>query len=118
MMRSTAYPSLLAIGPDLPDIAKAPIGGPGSGETVAVVLMSILAVVLVVVLWAVFIRKPARAGERGRLVESRKKGEDESSSDSGRRRRRRRERRGSNPTLAQTGGLPPPRYDDSRPPTP
>ncbi|MCX8107768.1 MAG: hypothetical protein N3G20_03080, partial [Verrucomicrobiae bacterium] len=35
-----------------------------------------------------------------------------------RRRRRRREHRPRNPTLAETGGLPPPRQTDQLPPSP
>jgi hypothetical protein len=118
MMSAITHAGMIAVGPNLPDLLQGSRSGPGSGGTVAVVLMSILGVVLVVVLWAVFVRKPARANERGRLVPSSGSGTDESTADGGRRRRRRRERRGRNPTLSQTGGLPPLKNDDSRPPTP
>ncbi len=118
MILAISHPGMIAVGPNIPELPQGPGGGPGSGGTVAVVLMAILGVALLVVLWAVFLRKPARANERGRLVPSSGKGTDESTSESGHRRRRRRERRGRNPTLSQTGGLPPPRTDDSRTPTP
>jgi len=75
---------------------------------VAIVLMSVLAVVLLVVLWAVFVRRPARAAERGRLVATAPAASGGQASD-GKRRRRKKERRGRNPTLSETGGLPEPK---------
>lgn len=63
------------------------------------------------VLWALYFRKPARRRERGRIVDEPPKEADdfeESSSSSRRRRRRSRSRnRQRNPSLADTGGLPP-----------
>ena len=70
------------------------------------VLLSLVAVVALVVFWAVYIRKSPRTRRRGALLD----GEADSGrlSSSGRRRRRRnRERRPRNPTRAETGGLPP-----------
>lgn len=86
-------------------------GGPDSTGAYALVLMAVLGVLLLVVAWAVFVRKPGRGRrrERGRLTSAAPPVE---SGGHSRRRRRRSERR--NPTLAETGGLPPLR-DDARP---
>ncbi len=110
--------SLAAAGVDLPEMAKAARSGPSSGSMVAIVLMAVLVVVLAVVLWAVFIRKPARAAERGRLVEARDGESNSGSGSGGRRRRRKRDHRGRNPTLAETGGLPELKSSEQPPPTP
>ena len=82
------------------------------------VLLAILVMVAGLVVWAVFIRKPARRRDRGRLIESKPKSSDESDdSHSSRRRRRRRGRnRQPNPTLADTGGLPPIGAGDAKSP--
>lgn len=97
--------ALAVAAPELPDLARGAGGkGPGSASMLAIVLMAVLTVVLFVVLWAVFIRKPAKAAERGRLVDATSRSSGEGSG--GRRRRRKKERRGRNPTLAETGGLP------------
>lgn len=80
------------------------------------VLVAIFLIVAALVVWAVFIRKSPRRRERGRLVASKAKAREEKDQDedddegdgSHRRRRRRRSRsRHRNPTLADTGGLPP-----------
>jgi hypothetical protein len=98
--------ALLADIPEIPGVAKALRNGPDSSGMVAAVLMAVFVVVLLVVLWAVFIRKPARSAERGRLVDKSPSGSAESSGRGGRRRRKKREHAGRNPTLAETGGLP------------
>ena len=71
-------------------------------------------------MWAVFIRKPARRRERGRLLdkapEPRARAEDAPAAKSGRRRRRREKHRPRNPTLSETGGLPPLGAGDTTPP--
>lgn len=84
-------------------------------------VVGVLAVlVFLLLLWAVFIRKPGGRRERGRLVEGRAKqatSADDSATKSGRRHRRRREKkRPRNATLAETGGLPPLGAGDSKPP--
>ncbi len=75
----------------------------------------VLFIVVVLVGWAVFIRKPRR--EPDRVYPSSKKLSAEEQAESGRRRKKKREPRRShrtrNPTLADTGGLPPPRENES-----
>jgi hypothetical protein len=92
-------------------------------------------VAVLVLAWAIFIRKPAhRPGaltedpvrRRRSRREHREPNEQQSEESSGaegapaesrrRKRRRRREHRPRNPTLAETGGLPPPRDDGSQQP--
>jgi len=69
-------------------------------------VMLVVGVVLVlVVVWAVFLRRTAR-DPRSRVLS-----EDAPSSGRRRRRHKRREHRPSNPTLAETGGLPPAKPD-------
>lgn len=75
--------------------ARSAMGG------VAAVFVASLVVVGLCILWAVFIRKPSTESRRGALSEG------GSSSRGGRRRRRSSKERPRNPTLAETGGLPP-----------
>lgn len=83
------------------------------GTDITIILGVLLALTVLLLLWAFFLRKkPTYA--RGSLVVQRsdKKGRSSHPS-SGRKRRRRRsdsaETWGRNPTLSETGGLPPPR---------
>ncbi len=78
---------------------------------VSYVVGAVCLVVLVVVIWAAFIRRPKderarhyRYGSSERSTSGQRNGEAKSAGSGGRRRRRRRPR---NPTLAETGGLPP-----------
>jgi len=88
------------------------------------VLIAIFVIVAALVVWAVFIRKSPRRRERGRIVAANPKASESEDEDgdadgdgSHRRRRRRRSRsRHRNPTLADTGGLPPLGAGDSKPP--
>lgn len=97
-----------------------PLGGHSSGplsrwamDDSMLVVAGALPVVILVVVWAIFFRKRSRHSHRGRGLTEKselvKKGMVEGAS--GRRkvryRRRRREHRSSNPSLAETGGLPP-----------
>lgn len=82
------------------------LGGPTKhalGSTTIVIIV-VLGLAALLVGWAVFLRKPARRRERGRLVEA---PPSENSSGGGRRRRRRSRHRARNPTRAEVGGLPP-----------
>lgn len=98
--------AVIAAVPDLAEMSRTGFfSGPDSSGTIARVMFAVLAVVVLVIGWAVFLRKPARHRERGRLVDAAPP-EKESGSKSGRRRHRRRMHRGRNPTLAETGGLP------------
>ncbi len=81
----------------------------GGALPVIAVALVVLAVLL---LWAVFLRKPARRRERGRLLEKKAAApkpqtDGGGGKESGRRRRRRETNRPRNPTLSETGGLPP-----------
>ena len=80
------------------------------GGTLPVVAVA-LVVLAVLLLWAVFLRKPARRRERGRLLEKKaaapKPAPDGGSGKKPGRRRRRETHRPRNPTLSETGGLPP-----------
>lgn len=110
-----------------------------NGHELFLLSLAVGAVAVLVVLWAVFIRKPDRPGHRRRRhhseqgwgldpagiddedegTEKKTVDEAEVEDDAGhgrRRRRRRREHRPRNPTLAETGGLPPIR--SSKPPLP
>jgi len=91
----------------------------------AVIITTLVVITMVLVLWAVFIRKRER---RNRALYTRpvnhssgSKSVNGANSDSDhgphkrRKRRRRRDHRPRNPTLAETGGLPPIRTDGSRP---
>ena len=71
----------------------------------AAVFAAVFAVVGLFLLWAIFIRKPSKDVRRGALSEG---GTGRKSSGKGDRRRRRSSKeRPRNPTLAETGGLPP-----------
>jgi hypothetical protein len=101
--------TMIAAAPDLAELVRSthPVG-PESMGAFAMVLVAIVSVVLMVVVWAVFIRKPSRGRrrERGRLTsEAPAKPRDDAQGQ--RRHRRRRSKDHRNPTLAETGGLPP-----------
>lgn len=112
---------------DTPDIEMLKQGQKSSnpqifGTDITVVLAVALGLAAILFFWVFFIRpKPTHA--RGSLVVSRsdKKGKDSGASSSGRRRRRRRgdhpDSWSRNPTLSETGGLPPPRSEDSETPS-
>lgn len=85
----------------------------------------------VLMLWVVYSRRhrPHRHRHRHHRSSNRTPSVETGNSESGadedsehsrhhRRRRRRREHRGRNPTLSETGGLPPPRPDGALPPAP
>lgn len=92
------------------------------GTDITVVLGVAMGVAALLFFWVFFIRsKPTHA--RGSLVVTRtdKKGKSGNSSDSSRRRKRRRgdhpDSWSRNPTLSETGGLPPPKSEDSETPS-
>jgi hypothetical protein len=86
--------------PSLPNSAMSPSARQAMGG-VSAVFVAVFAVVGLCLLWAVFIRKPGNRRQNGTLQES-----SSSSGSSGRRRRKSKERP-RNPTLSETGGLPP-----------
>lgn len=125
-MMTHVTPFLAVVGRDLPTVGD--LGKLGASDTgqLAPILAAILGVVFLVILWAVFIRKPQRVQVRGRILDpdevaKRSKQQSEgarrsSGGSSENRRRRRRAGRARNPTLAETGGLPPIRPSDAPPP--
>ena len=73
------------------------------------VIAAVLVLICLLAGWAIFLRRPQGRRERGQLVEPKHKAaaSHDAGSKSGRRRRRREKKRPRNPTLAETGGLPP-----------
>lgn len=99
-------PGLIAEVPKLPTTVDGVDWQMLSGITPVILVIGLLVVALVA--WALFLRRGPR-NSRARLLT-----EDEPSSGRRRRRHRRREHRPTNPTLAETGGLPPPKSDPPR----
>jgi hypothetical protein len=113
-------PFILADVSDLNPIAAAPRGGSGGlllTDTV-IILGAVLGLVILIVIWAVFIRK--REDRRYNTLKVPNSRNRDEGADQGRHRRRRRhhrrDHRSRNPTLAETGGLPPIRPEQSPPP--
>jgi hypothetical protein len=97
-------------------------GKPTAG--LGIVLGALALVVIAVFFWAVSFRKPEDSRHRRhhwRERKSERHAEESSDEESGmfgskrRRRRRRHKHRPANPTLAETGGLPPKRTDEEPP---
>ena len=118
-------PYLLLAAVETPDIEILRQGQKGAnpqifGTDITVVLAVALGLAAILFFWVFFIRsKPTHA--RGSLVVSRtdKKSKEGGTTSSSRRRRRRGDHPESwsrNPTLSETGGLPPPRPEDSEKP--
>ena len=92
---------------------------PGTREGL-LVFGALVLVILISVIWAVYFRKPRRhhrhqqhhhSSVAAHETEGLETEEGTLSAESRRRRRRRREHRPRNPTLAETGGLPPARTE-------
>jgi hypothetical protein len=94
----------------MPDLQKT-----GASRNELTLLFTAVGVVtLLVLIWAIFIRKRPHDSSRRYSYPSRDSAKDntsESGAKASRRSRRRRKRRSLNPTLAETGGLPPIRAD-------
>ena len=103
---------LLAADMPIPGTSKVP--GMVASDLVMIIGLAAL-IFTAFIAYVVFIRGPKNQVPARRIYKS----SDESSSSSGRKRKRkktrRREHRQSNPTLAQTGGLPPPRNPEQTP---
>lgn len=120
-MMSNVHISLAVVGRELPSLGDLGNMGAGDSSQLAPILAAVLFVVFGMIVWAVFIRKPKRAPVRGRIITPEEaarhlRSRHGSSQEGGRRRRRRRAGRSRNPTLAETGGLPPIRPTDAPPP--
>ena len=89
----------------------------GNGHPeVMIIIGCAVAVGLILFIWAFFIRKRPKAARGSVVVERRRKGSSgDDASRQGKRKRRpdHPERWGRNPTLGETGGLPPPRPDET-----
>ena len=117
---------LAQVKPDAPDpaaIRDSLKSGQGTGNTDVVVILSCaLGLAVVLLIWAGFIRRRPKTARGSLVVERRRKGSNGEDKSSRQRKRRRRdesgERWGRNPTLGQTGGLPPPRADEPSAETP
>ncbi|MFM7103092.1 MAG: hypothetical protein ACKO3N_18225 [Verrucomicrobiota bacterium] len=96
-------------------------GGLGLSRTAlagaAPILLALLGAVFLGIVWAVFFRRHPRSGQRGVLLANQTPARDASPSRR-QRRRKRRDSRPRNPTLAETGGLPPTRPEGVPPPPP
>ena len=113
--------SVLAQAPTAPDLetlrksAKAG-GNPLANTDLVIILGCVLALAAVLFFWAFFFRKRPKH-VRGALVVTRARKNDDAEPDSGRRRRRRRAEHPDNwkrnPTLGETGGLPPVRVENA-----
>jgi hypothetical protein len=85
------------------------------------VIICILAILTVLIIWAVFIRKPKNDQARTRIYKSHHRTDVEERDDGTIRKRKRHKRqrrahRQRNPTLSEAGGLPPMRSDSTSPP--
>jgi len=93
---------------------------PGLGSDILLILGVGFVLFLILVVWAKYFRKkPRRHHSHSGPVNSQAFQEAEDDHAEGHRRRhkrRRRDHRPRNPTLAETGGLPPPRPEDELPP--
>lgn len=90
----------------------------GGNTDIIIILACALALSLVLFIWAFFIRKRPRSARGSFVVERRRKSQDDSDTDPSRRKRRKRrpdhpDNWGRNPTLGETGGLPPSRENDA-----
>ncbi len=107
-------PGIMAVVPDLSELAKTGAPAQSSLGSLAVILLVGLLVALGFVIWAVLLRKPAGRRERGMLQDAPEESGDDKGSGRRHRRRRRSSHRGRNPTLSETGGLPPQRDEPPR----
>lgn len=92
--------------------------GPNFGRDILLIVAVGLGLLLLLVLWAAYFRRPARP-EAGSHRSHRILEEGEEGGQHGhrhRRKKRKRDHRSRNPTLAETGGLPPRRPDEESPP--
>lgn len=97
-----------------------PNGGAGTGNTdIIVILGCALALSVLLFVWAFFIRKRPKSARGSLVVERRRKGSRPEEENSHRRKRKRRpdhpDNWGRNPTLGETGGLPPTRSEEISP---
>ncbi len=114
-------PALAAVGAELPVSGLDTSIKQSLSGTVPVIIAALL-ILFGFITWAVFLRPSERRRRRGEILDGaaaglRSSSSSNSGSGSGRNRRRRREKgRPRNPTLAETGGLPPVRDLKAPPP--
>jgi hypothetical protein len=112
---------IAAATPDLEELtsgqtpSKTPMFGPMVRD-ISLILAAVVLLTAVLIYWAAYVRKPKGRNSRSRNASSAShevapRPAEKSSSSRRRRRRRRRDHRPRNPTLAETGGLPPPKSE-------
>ncbi len=109
-------------GPIIPEPLRSSSPRQILGSTEALLVLGLAALLAAAVfVWALFIRKRRPADPHLRALEPARGGEHGSGDNHGHHRRHRRRRRSNgsrehrNPTLQETGGLPPPRPEDELP---
>ncbi len=116
-------PLLAAV--DQPEIEMLKNSGKSSnpqifGTDITIVLAVLLGIAAIIFFWAFFLRKKPTHARGSLVVQRADKGGREAHTPSGRRRRKRRTDHpsewGRNPTLSETGGLPPPRPEEPHQP--
>ena len=94
----------------------------GPGLDLMVILAIVLGLTAILFFWAFFLRSRPKHARGALVVERAERRSSESHGSSGRRRRRKRrpehpDNWGRNPTLGETGGLPPSRPEEPEPPS-
>lgn len=115
MIQAFITPVLAAATDELPK-GGIDLGFKNSLNGAVPVIIAALVVLFAFVLWATFLRRSERRRQRGEIIEGPLPSRGSRSSGSGKRRRREKGRP-RNPTLAETGGLPPIRDPNAPPPT-
>jgi len=115
-MTQAFIPPLLAAAADELPKGSLDLGFKNSLNGAVPVIVAALAVLFAVVLWATFLRPSERRRQRGEILDKPSSSRSRSESGSSGHRRRREKGRPRNPTLAETGGLPPIRDPNAPPP--
>lgn len=115
MTQAFITPLLAAATDELPK-GGIDLGFKQSLNGVVPVIIAALLVLFGFILWAAFVRRSDRRRIRGEIIEGPAPSRSRSHSGSGKGRRRRERGRPRNPTLAETGGLPPLRDPNAPPP--
>jgi hypothetical protein len=122
-MMLNAYLFLAQVKPELdPETLRRAVKPGETNREIIIILACALALSLVLFIWAFFIRKRPKSARGSLVVERVRRGSKSSAppeEEDGSKRRRRKRRPdhpdnwGRNPTLGETGGLPPARTEDS-----
>ncbi len=108
----STIPIFLAQQPNALQLVKSPWSrASGSGRELLIIILAVASVTLLLLLWATFIRKRPRHHLSRWVIEEATPADPENGHKRRKWRRRRRGHRPRNPTLAETGGLPPARVE-------